>query len=39
MPLPMDPSDQAVFDVEVAPRFGEVVYQADNVLVVRRTSG
>lgn len=39
VPLPMDPSDQAVFDVEVAPRFGEVVYQADNVLVVRRTSG
>lgn len=38
LPLPMDPSDQAVFDADVAGDFREVVYEADNVIVLRRTS-
>ena len=38
LPLPMDPSDQTVFDADVAPHFQDVVYQAENVVVLRRTS-
>jgi hypothetical protein len=37
VPVPLEASDQEVFDAEVRPHFDEV-YRADNVVVLRRAT-